>query len=313
MADVNRTSMDRRSFLKAAAPLALALGAIVRGQVLVERGRFSDADLPLARERLLTQVNEERASLKLSQLRLDDLACQVADAHARDMAQRDFLNHWGSDGRKPYHRYSFAGGNDVLQENVSSAESIGSVTATGVFQTLYDMHLSMISETPPNDGHRKTILFPELTHVGFGIALEGHNLRLDELYLGHYVAVDPVARLAKTNTTVTLRGRILNRTYQMTGIDLFFEPPPVPPTIDWLRDPRSYGLPKAHKPYLPRLPAPLLYADGGNGNIEFKSRDEFQVRISLSKKPGVNTIVVWLKAGPNGTVFPATGICIRVT
>jgi hypothetical protein len=304
-------NFGRRSFLKAAAPFALGL-AHARGQVLVERGRFSDAELPLARQRLLTQVNEERDRLKLSQLKLDDLACQVADAHARDMAQRDFLNHWGSDGRKPYHRYSFAGGNDVLLENVSSAESIESVTPTGVLQTLYDMHLSMVNETPPNDGHRKTILFPQLTHVGFGIALAGHNLRLDELYLGHYVAVDPVPRQAKTNTIVTLRGRILNRSHQMTGIELFFEPPPAPPTIDWLREPRSYGLPKAHEPYLPRLLAPLLYADGGNGSIDFKGRDEFQVRLSLSKKPGINTIVVWLKAGSNGTVFPATGICIQV-
>src|SRR6476659_9061279 len=117
-------NIGRRSFLKAAAPFALGFGVIARGQVLVERGRFSEADLPLARQRLLRQVNEERARLKLSQLELDDLACQVADAHARDMAQRDFLNHWGSDGRKPYHRYSLAGGNDALQENVSSAQSI---------------------------------------------------------------------------------------------------------------------------------------------------------------------------------------------
>ncbi|MDX6384089.1 MAG: hypothetical protein QOK48_1662 [Blastocatellia bacterium] len=305
-------NFGRRSFLKAAAPFALGLSAHARGQVLVERGRFTEADLPLARQGLLAQVNEERARLKLSQLKLDDLAFQVADQHARDMVQRDFLNHWGSDGRKPYHRYSLAGGNDALQENVSSAQSIQSVTATGVMQTLYDMHLSMINEAPPNDGHRKTILFPQLTHVGFGIALEGHNLRLDELYLGRYVSVDPVARQMKANATVTLRGRILNRAYQMTGIELFFEPPPAPPTIDWLREPRSFGLPKAHEPYLPRLMAPLVYADGGNGSIDFKGRDEFQVRLSLSKKPGINTIVVWLKAGSNGTVFPATGICIQV-
>ena len=60
------------------------------------------------------------------------------------------------------------------------------------------MHLSMIEEVPPNDGHRKTILFPQHTHVGFGIALQGHNLRLDELYLARYVEVDPIPRQATT-------------------------------------------------------------------------------------------------------------------
>jgi hypothetical protein len=305
-------NIGRRSFLKAAAPFALGLGAIARGQVLVERGRFSEDDIPLARQRLLSQVNEERARVNLSRLKLDELACQVAGEHARDMVQRDFLNHWGSDGRKPYHRYSFAGGTDALRENVSSAWNLQSMTSNAVATTLHDMHLTMVQEVPPNDGHRQTILFPQLTHVGFGIAMEGHNLRLDELYLARYLEVDPIPRQAKTNSTVTLHGRLLNLTHQIAGIDLFFEPLPNPPTIEWLREPRSYGLPDVHEAYLPRLPAPLVYVDGGNGNIDMKGPREFQVRIGLSKKPGINTIVVWLEAGPNGTVYPATGICIRV-
>ncbi|HMJ25308.1 MAG TPA: CAP domain-containing protein [Pyrinomonadaceae bacterium] len=305
-------NIGRRSFLKAAAPFALGLSAIARGQVLVERGRFSEDDIPLAREKLLSQVNEERARVRLSQLKLDELACQVAGEHARDMVQKDFLNHWGSDGHKPYHRYSFAGGTDALRENVSSARSIQSITPTAVGASLHDMHLKMLQEVPPNDGHRQTILFPQLTHVGFGIAMEGHNLRLDELYLAHYLEMDPIPRQAKRYSAVTLRGRILNLTHKINGIDLFYEPLPAPPEIEWLRQPRSYGLPNVHESYLPRLPEPLFYADGGNGNIDMKGIDVFQVRIGLSKKPGINTIVVWLRAGPNGTVFPATGICIRV-
>ena len=56
----------------------------------------------------------------------------------------------------------------------------------------------------------------------------------------------------------------------------------------------------------------MFYSDGANGNIDMKGPDRFQSRIGLSKKPGINTIVVWLKSGPNGTTFPATGICVRV-
>ena len=170
------------------------------------------------------------------------------------MIQGDFLSHWGSDGRKPYHRYSFAGGTDAVQENVSSARSIQSVTAAGVARNLYDMHLSMVQEAPPNDGHRKTILFPQLTHVGFGIALQGHNLRLDELYLARYLEADQLPRQVKPKSTITLRGRILNPTHRLNGVDVFFEPPPTPPSIDWLREPRSYGLPKGYETLLPRLP-----------------------------------------------------------
>lgn len=304
--------IGRRSFLKVAGPFALGLGAIARAQVPIERGQFSADSFPLARQQLLNQVNAERARAHLSQLQLDELACRVADEHARDMVERDFLSHWGSDGRKPYHRYSFAGGTDALQENVSSAESIQSVTANAVLRDLSNMHQSMIEEVPPRDGHRKTILFPQLTHVGFGLALQGHNLRLDELYLARYVELDPIPRRAKAKSTITLRGKVLNPKHVITGADVYFEPLPAPPAIDWLREPRSYGMPKVYETLLPRLPTPYFYPDGSNGTIELNTTGRFQARIDLSKKPGINTIMVWLKSSQNGTGFPATAICIRV-
>ena len=111
--------IDRRSFLKAAAPcFAFAVessGSIVKSQTPLERGQFGESDLGWVRDQLLQQVNAERSAAGLSQLQLDDLASNVANVHALDMAQGDFLSHWGSDGRKPYQRYSFAGGIDANQ------------------------------------------------------------------------------------------------------------------------------------------------------------------------------------------------------
>jgi len=46
----NLFDISRRSFIKAAAPFALGLSTIARGQMPVERGRFSEDDVPLARE-----------------------------------------------------------------------------------------------------------------------------------------------------------------------------------------------------------------------------------------------------------------------
>jgi uncharacterized protein YkwD len=128
--------------------------------------------LPLARQQLLNQVNAERTAARLSELKLDELACSVANDHARDMATREFLSHWGSDGRKPFHRYSLAGGTAAVQENCSAASDIEFCIAGAVLDDLRDMHESMLKELPPKDGHRKTILDPYHTHVGFGIALK---------------------------------------------------------------------------------------------------------------------------------------------
>src|SRR2546425_13151992 len=91
----DRIQIDRRSFIKGAAPFALGLHAILRAQVPIERGRFSEDDVPLAREQLLRMVNEERSQAGLGKLELDDLACNVAREHALDMAEGEFLSHWG--------------------------------------------------------------------------------------------------------------------------------------------------------------------------------------------------------------------------
>jgi len=303
--------MKRRTFLTAVAPFALGLAATTRGQSPIERGRFSEDDLPAAREQLLKQLNAERTHAGLNALLLDELACEVAAAHAHDMIEGDFLSHWGSDGRKPYQRYSFAGGTEAVRENVSSATNIQSVTPYGVERDLFEMHQSMLDELPPNDGNRKTILFPQLTHVGFGIALKNHNLRLDEVYLARYIEIEPLPRRARPKEKVTLRGKILDPMHVVTGADVYFEPLPTPPAIEWLREPRSVGLPEPSYRLLPRLPDSYFYPDGDHGVIQIKG-NRFEARAMLAKKPGINTIVFWLRPGFNGIAFPATELCIRV-
>src|SRR2546429_573309 len=60
-----------------------------------------------------------------------------------------------TDGRKPYHRYSFAGGIDATQENVGRDDNIESVAPNSVMRELIEIHTSMYLEKPPNDGHRQ--------------------------------------------------------------------------------------------------------------------------------------------------------------
>jgi len=307
----NPSSITRRSFLQAAGPLVLGSRLISYGQTPIERGRFNDNDLPLAREQLLKMVNTERARAGLGKLELDDLACQVASQHAAEMVKLNFLSHWGADGRKPYHRYSFAGGTDAVQENASSAEDIESISSNGVLQSLHDMHKSMIDEVPPNDGHRKTILFPQHTHVGFGIAVEGYRVRLDELYIGRYVDLDPIPRQVKPKTTVLLSGKLRSRKHNLSGAHVYYEPIPTPPEISWLRELRSYGMPGEKEALYPRLPDPYRYSDGSNGTIDV-DRGRFRVSIGLSKKPGINTIMLWLREGEDEVDFPGAQVCIRV-
>ena len=253
----------------------------------------------------------ERSQAGLSALQLDELACKVADDHARDMANGRFLSHWGSDGRKFYHRYSFAGGTDAAQENASAADNIQSVTPTMVAQDLRDMHVSMLEEAPPNDGHRKTILFPHHTHVGFGIALQEHNLRLDELYLARYLRLDPVLLRAKPKSSVLLTGQLLNAKHFLNQVDVFYEALPVPPDLTWLRTPRPVSLPDVHVTLRPRAPNGATYTDGSKGDYDWTRDGRFRVPARLfADEPGIYTIVFWIRRVPGDKGFPGGEICI---
>lgn len=311
MARRTHSTIDRRSFLKTAAPLALGVCAIARGQTPIERGRFSEQEVPLACEQLLKLVNEERASAGLSQLAFDNLAARVASEHAADMVKHSFLSHWGSDGRKFYHRYSFAGGTDAAQENASAAEYIQSATPAAVINDLRDMHISMLEETPPDDGHRKTILDPFHTHVGFGIALQEKSLRLDELYLARYVRLDPLPRQAKRKSTVIVTGNLLNPTHFLNQVDVFYEPLPTAPELAWLRTSRAVSLPDSYVTLRPRALEGTFYPDGSRGDFDWKHGGKFRVRAKLFKdEPGIYTFVFWIRRVPTDKGFPGAEICI---
>src|ERR1044071_827701 len=192
--------MDRRSFLPAT---SFALGSFLH-----QRGRaasclnkvgasLDDEQSRFLRNELLAMVNRERDTHGIETLKLDDFASQIATAHAQDMASGGFLSHWGRDGRKPYQRYSFAGGTEATQENDGAVDHTSYFLTTEEFMSdVTDSHRSMYVETAPNDVHRKAILAPQHTHVGFGVAMNYGHVRLSEIYIARYIRVDsyPPAR-----------------------------------------------------------------------------------------------------------------------
>ena len=303
--------IDRRTFLKLSAPVIVSIPLAVRAQTLAERGRFDEKQLPVARDLLLEMVNNERSEAGLSQLTLDGLACRVANEHARDMAQAGFLSHWGSDGRKSYQRYGLAGGTDALRENVASADPVQSLSPGPVLADLRDLHLSMLYETPPNDGHRKAILYPLNTHVGFGVALYERRLRLVEIYLARLISFDLVQPPGKDGATVLFIGHVLGQDYQLSGVEVCHEPLPVRPELDWLRTKRSIAFPDAYRTLRPRAPAGKIYVDGTVGDFELKPNGKFRVAVQLDKRePGIYTLIFFISRGRDERSVAGAQVCV---
>lgn len=297
--------MQRRVFLQSLSVAWLA-PAFFSHQQAQDFERFAEL-----RANILEMVNEERAVAKVPPVAMDALATRVATGHATEMALHEFASHWGRNGFKPYHRYSFAGGTEATQENVSAADNTWSNKLSDLKQDTSYLHLRMYQETPPNDGHRKTILEPQHTHVGFGIAVDKLRLRLVELFVARYLEVKAVPREAKPGSQVVFAAKMLKRDHTLNHVEVFYEPLPVQPELSWLREPRSYGLPDNFKALRPKVAPPYMYTDRTRGEVDVNPDGSFSVLVTLfHDKPGIYTIVAWLKPG-SGKAFPATEFCIQ--
>lgn len=308
-----RSEIGRRRFLKQASlsMLALQTATIARDRHSLGMRASADEALPIQDE-LLNLVNKERADAGLGTLKLDDLACTVAEKHAIEMAEGNFLSHWGRDGHKPYQRYSFAGGTDAIEENDGATDHGDPVASEEFTSDLIGLHQSMFDEFPPIDGHRQTILAPQHTHAGFGVALRGNHVRLSELYLARYVAFDKYSARGAPKSKFFLSGRLLDPAYSLTSIDVFYETLPFPPELPWLKTPRPYGLPDDRETLLIKLPENTFYETGSRGSIQIHSHGRFRVPIGLTRKqPGIYTVVVWIQKWGMGKPFPATQVCVR--
>ena len=300
--------VNRRDFLQSA--------SAGFGISLLDRNFASDDDLEntikAIRANLLEMINEERAVEKVPPVQLDELATQVATKHAVDMAVGEYTSHWGRDGLKPYQRYSFAGGTDANEENISAADNTWSLKIKDLKQDTAYLHLRLYQEKPPNDGHHKTILAPQHTHVGIGLAVQNLRLRLVELFVGKYVEVRPVRRQSKPGAQFYFSGKMLRKGYELHHVEVFYEPTPPPPDISWLRQPRTYSLPKESLVLRLKVAPPFIYGDGNAGQVDVAINGSFRASVRLYKdKPGIYTVVAYLKDERTEKVFPGTEVCVE--
>jgi uncharacterized protein YkwD len=301
--------VPRRRFLES---LTTGLMWSVCHPVIGSQSPDVNGKLDELRANLLQLINEEREVERLSRLEIDDFASSVATAHAEDMATGEFASHWGRNGLKPYQRYSFAGGYHATQENVSAADNTWSTRLEDLKQDTSYLHVRLYQETPPNDGHRKAILAPQHTHVGFGIAMDKLRLRIVELFVSKYVELKPVAQVARPRSKTSIAGKLLKSSYTLNSIEVFYEPLPKPVEISWLREPRSYSLPTESRILKPILPPTYFYPDRQPGVIVIGPGGAFQAPVTLfEESPGIYTIVCWIKRDRNQKAFPATEFCIR--
>ncbi|KAJ3366990.1 hypothetical protein GGF32_000051 [Allomyces javanicus] len=113
---------------------------------------------------LLTLVNQHRSSLGLKPLCLTAGLINSAIIHSQDMANKQFMEHAGSDGSTPFTRMEKAGyvGFGYAAENIAYGSLGGQLkfeTAAAVFKTWIE-----------SQGHRENIELPQVNQMGAGRA-----------------------------------------------------------------------------------------------------------------------------------------------
>ncbi len=153
----------------------------------------SDDDL-LLKIKQLDVINRSRIKNRVAPLKLDILACRIANKMCKEAALNNYVGHWNLKGEKPYHRYAFAGGLDHVSENASGQTTSGRFNNTpeAISQRMEEDHASFMAEKKPDDGHKQTVIDKNQNYVGLGFYAGDKQFRYYELYIKRYYSFEDI-------------------------------------------------------------------------------------------------------------------------
>lgn len=251
-----------------------------------------------AKRNVFHRLNADREAHGLPRLRYDLLAAKVGDGFCADAARGRFVGHWDLAGRAPYLRWALAGGVDYHGENAASVTRTGWVVREEEIATLLlESHERMMSEKPPEDGHRRAILDPKWTHVGIGVAWEGGEFRMTEELVrrvAEWVEIPFGPETAGSSATIRVQ---LPADWAAGSIEVAWDPEPIPLTREEINRRGAYGLPPPVRRLLPILRGGLRYANGGVGDFA-ASGGRIEARIPLDHGPGSYYAILFAEPGP---------------
>jgi uncharacterized protein YkwD len=266
-----------------------------------------------ARLKLVAQINRDRAEAGRTPVEYSPELSAAADAHCAEMLRENYTSHWNRAGLKPYMRYAVAGLREATSENVASFWCSGcDFGAQHLLARMLESHASFMAEKPPLDGHRQSVLDPNHTHVGIGVAYGANGMRMIELFSARHAELFPMPLQARLNAGATVSGRVSGNGLELNSISIYYEPLPEPMTLAQLKATYAYGMPDEEHTERPELMGLRTYVDGSRGRIRMGAGGRFEVPLFFWKsQPGVYTVTVWVRRA-NTRAFPGAQASIFV-
>ena len=299
--------------------------ALVAGAPLAQgEGPFDESRLTLRHE-VLRLINQDRAAYGLPAVELDPAVSALGDIYCQRQIRNGTTGHFTTDGLTPYMRYSFAGVNDGVSENAAAWSANYDFSERALLDMARKSQQAMMSERPPADGHRRTILDPYATHAGIGLAWEKGEFRIVQQFVRRYVTwTRPLPRAAGIGEPIFASGKPLPG-YRIEAISVHHEPIPSAMPAHVANALGNYRLPAQRRDYLPRLRSYIRqrddgtfnlvreeYTDGRRGDFTVTDEGAFQFTVPLNEGPGVYTVVVWVTRKGEKTPIAASNVSIRV-
>jgi uncharacterized protein YkwD len=228
----------------------------------------------------LNLINTNRKTKGLQSVRLSSI--RSGQMHAEDMLRNHYFSHWNMNGYKPFMRYTLAGGQGAVAENIAWEGKFGSTLGLEVKAAIEGLEYKMMyDDASSNWGHRDNILNPFHNKVSIGIAYDGNNVFFVEDFEDDYVNW---CLLRVNGDHVTMEGEIQTSQLTVQSVCIFYDAP-LPLTTRQLWNPPYQGqynpgtyvglvLPQNWK----AKRAITLTADAWN-----QDRNIFNIRFSLSQ------------------------------
>jgi len=239
---------------------------------------------------VFARINEDRAANGLAPVAWDAAASRAADLFTAAQVREDVRGHFLLDGIPPYARTALAGVFGFGAENSVAWTTTGSSFEEAPVGLAIDGEEQMIGEKPPNDGHRRTILDPEVTHVGVGWAQGGARFRMAEEFMTRLLAELTLERVATDPATVVFHGRPVSG-QRLQFVTLAREPAPRPVTRSETNSRKSYTYPEARLAYVAEgLRSLLITGATTEDRLHIGPAGDFSFRFTPAQ-PGLWVIV----------------------
>ena len=257
---------------------------------------------------MLDLINEDRQNAGLSPVTMGSNAAALS--HAQDMFDNYFVAHWGTNGLKPYIRYTISGGLNYEMENSAytgwydPAEDESKYGDLDIKQALYDLQYAMMNDDGPTWGHRNNIINKYHDKVNMGIVYDDKRLALVQQFEGNFIEYFEPPSIS--GSTLTIGGSILEG--KLKSVNICFDELPVPLTPDELLNGpyHSYSLggrvgyvvsPPPPGQYYSSLSPEAVVADLWETNDRGQFMISADISETLAQGKGVYTIVIYADCG----------------